>query len=178
LLFLTSSFSPPIHRWFCHFDDDNYVNVPALVKTLRAFDHRAEWYLGKPSIAGKLEVLDRADEGESTSFRFATGGAGLCLSRPLATRMAPSSAEGRLESLGDRVRLPDDVTLGYVIEHMLGVDLTVVDDFHSHLEALGSLDSADDALERHISLSYSSYGGGRNVVSLSGLWDESQDPTR
>ena len=23
------------NRWFCHFDDDNYVNIPALVKTLQ-----------------------------------------------------------------------------------------------------------------------------------------------
>ena len=45
--------------WFCHFDDDNYVNVPALIKKLREFDHTKEWYLGKPSISEPLEILDR-----------------------------------------------------------------------------------------------------------------------
>ncbi len=46
-------------RWFCHFDDDNYVNVPALLRKLREFDHREDWYLGKPSIPEPLEILDR-----------------------------------------------------------------------------------------------------------------------
>jgi hypothetical protein len=46
-------------RWFCHFDDDNYVNVPGLVKKLQDFDYRQDWYLGKPSIPEPLEILDR-----------------------------------------------------------------------------------------------------------------------
>ena len=46
-------------RWFCHFDDDNYVNVPRLVDKLSQFDHRKDWYLGKPSLPEPLEILDR-----------------------------------------------------------------------------------------------------------------------
>ena len=46
-------------RWFCHFDDDNYVNVPGLVKKLQQFDYDQDWYLGKPSIPEPLEILDR-----------------------------------------------------------------------------------------------------------------------
>ena len=46
-------------RWFCHFDDDNYVNVPRLVNKLSQFDHRKDWYLGKPSLPEPLEILDR-----------------------------------------------------------------------------------------------------------------------
>ena len=48
-----------IFRWFCHFDDDNYVNVPALVRKLKQFDHNKDWYLGKPSIPEPLEIMDR-----------------------------------------------------------------------------------------------------------------------
>ncbi len=48
-----------LRRWFCHFDDDNYVNVPALVRKLQEFDPRQDWYLGKPSIPEPLEILDR-----------------------------------------------------------------------------------------------------------------------
>ena len=56
----TYSWTPFIFsRWFCHFDDDNYVNVPALVHKLRQFDQREDWYLGKPSIPEPLEILDR-----------------------------------------------------------------------------------------------------------------------
>jgi hypothetical protein len=45
--------------WFCHFDDDQYVNVAALEAKLRQFDPREEWYLGKPSIGKPLDILDR-----------------------------------------------------------------------------------------------------------------------
>ena len=47
--------------WFCHFDDDQYVNVAALESKLRQFDERKDWYLGKPSIGKPLDILDRDD---------------------------------------------------------------------------------------------------------------------
>ena len=46
-------------RWFCHFDDDNYVNLEALVRTLDKFDSGKDWYLGKTSIKDPIEVIDR-----------------------------------------------------------------------------------------------------------------------
>ena len=52
--FLFSYFS---FRWFCHFDDDNYVNVPTLVKTLRNFNPHKDVYLGKPSLLKAMEVI-------------------------------------------------------------------------------------------------------------------------
>jgi hypothetical protein len=44
-------------RWFCHFDDDNYVNVPRLLKVLDNYNPREDWYLGKPSIPAPLEIV-------------------------------------------------------------------------------------------------------------------------
>ncbi|XP_065584716.1 fringe glycosyltransferase-like, partial [Artemia franciscana] len=46
-------------KWFCHFDDDNYVNVPKLVKLLQQRSWQDDWYLGKPSIRAPLEILNR-----------------------------------------------------------------------------------------------------------------------
>lgn len=43
-------------RWFCHFDDDNYVNIPKLVELLSNYSPTLDWYLGKPSIASPLEI--------------------------------------------------------------------------------------------------------------------------
>lgn len=65
--FLVSNFSPvqtyffllsPV-RWFCHFDDDNYVNVLTLVKTLQSFNPHEDVYLGKPSLLKAMEVIFR-----------------------------------------------------------------------------------------------------------------------
>ncbi|KRT86930.1 hypothetical protein AMK59_2505, partial [Oryctes borbonicus] len=43
---------------------------------------------------------------------------------------------GKFISTGEKIRLPDDVTMGYIIEHLLKKPLTVVDQFHSHLEPM------------------------------------------
>lgn len=72
---------------------------------------------------------------------FATGGAGFCLSRALALKMLPVAGNGKLVTIGDNIGLPDDVTMGYIIEYLLKVPLTVVDGFHSHLEPMEFLPS-------------------------------------
>lgn len=46
----------------CHFDDDNYVNVPQLMRMLGNFDPRRDWYLGRPSTRGPIDIPDRLDE--------------------------------------------------------------------------------------------------------------------
>ena len=33
---------PIVCRWYCHFDDDMYVNIPALVKALREALNKSE----------------------------------------------------------------------------------------------------------------------------------------
>jgi len=43
---------------------------------------------------------------------------------------------GKFITIGDRIRLPDDVTMGYIIEYLLKKQLTVVEQFHSHLEPM------------------------------------------
>lgn len=54
-------------RWFCHFDDDNYVNVPTLVKTLQNFNPHEDVYLGKPSLLKAMEVIFRNFYGQMLS---------------------------------------------------------------------------------------------------------------
>lgn len=46
------------------------------------------------------------------------------------------SSGGKFITVGDRIRLPDDVTMGYIIEYLLKKQLTVVEQFHSHLEPM------------------------------------------
>lgn len=48
-------------------------------------------------------------------FWFATGGAGFCISRPLVTKMLPFLENGNLVKISDRIRFPDDVTIGFII---------------------------------------------------------------
>ena len=152
-------------KWFCHVDDDNYVNTDRLAAALDAFPAAGEWYLGKVSTAQPLEVPDRRSSSrpsQSHRFWFATGGAGFCLSRPLVERMQPWISGGRFQQLADDIRLPDDVAVGYVVKVLLGVPLTPLADFHSHLEPLRLVTDLSQA----ITLSYSQYEdtGEDNVV--------------
>ena len=169
-------------RWFCHFDDDNYVNVPALVKKLSHFDHTSEWYLGKPSIPNPLEVINQSEKSKKdkkVSFWFATGGAGFCLSRPLVERMGPLVSNGEFVATGETIRLPDDVTVGYIVEHKMGVPLTVVRTFHSHLEPLRLI--SESTMEEQISFGYAeaNENQAQNHVMLShSTLSELEDPTR
>jgi len=161
--------------WFCHLDDDNYLNVPALVKILSSYSPLKEWYLGKASISTPLEMLDRSKlpEEKKVRFLFGTGGAGFCLSRPLLVSMLSKVAG--IATTGDNIRLPDDVTVGYIAEVIMGVPLTQVDTLHSHLESLRRVDK--NMLEDQVTLSYSTYEDGeRNVVGLEGI-DLDKDPT-
>lgn len=70
------------------------------------------------------------------TFWFATGGAGFCLSRPLVEKILPKVQNNAFVATGESIRLPDDVTVGYIIEHLFNIPLTQVPKFHSHLEAL------------------------------------------
>ena len=79
----------------------------------------------------------------------------------------------------EKMRLPDDVTMGYIVEMLAEVPLTKLDEFHSHLEPLRLVRE----LENQISFSYSSYGDEegkeeeRNIVEVQGF-QEKKDPTR
>ncbi|XP_022910063.1 fringe glycosyltransferase isoform X2 [Onthophagus taurus] len=161
-------------KWFCHFDDDNYVNVPRLVRFLGDYNPRKDWYLGKPSIQAPLEINSK-DKGSKVKFWFATGGAGFCLSRSLALKMVPVASGGKFMSTGEKIRLPDDVTMGYIIEHLLKKSLTVVDQFHSHLEPMKFI--RREILEDQISFSYAKTKDEWNVVKIEGF-DRKYDQNR
>ncbi|XP_053202888.1 fringe glycosyltransferase-like [Panonychus citri] len=162
-------------KWFCHFDDDNYVHVPSLVKHLSKYSPNKPWYLGKPSIPSPLVIVDPENQRENISFWFATGGAGFCLSRTLANKMIPYASNGSFMEVGEKIRLPDDVTIGYIIEHLLGINLTVVEQFHSHLEPMKFI--RKEILKDQITFSYYEM----NVVdvnSVNDTIDNLEDPTR
>ncbi|XP_034934809.1 fringe glycosyltransferase isoform X2 [Chelonus insularis] len=168
-------------KWFCHFDDDNYVNVPRLIKLLNNYNPRDDWYLGRPSIPAPLEIMKQYDtssfkRSQKVKFWFATGGAGFCISRALALKMIPIAGGGKFISVGDRIRLPDDVTMGYIIEHLLKKKLTVVELFHSHLEPMKFLN--EDTFHDQVSFSYAKGPKDEwNIVTVNGF-DAKNDPNR
>ncbi|KAM8991984.1 beta-1,3-N-acetylglucosaminyltransferase radical fringe [Ara ararauna] len=166
-------------KWFCHVDDDNYVNPRTLLRLLSAFSHSQDVYVGRPSLDHPIEAADHVQsDGSKTTvkFWFATGGAGFCISRGLALKMSPWASLGNFISTAERVRLPDDCTIGYIIEGLLEVKLLHSPLFHSHLENLQRLQG--ESVLQQVTLSYGDPENKHNVVSVGGVFGLQQDPTR
>nr|XP_061791529.1 beta-1,3-N-acetylglucosaminyltransferase lunatic fringe-like [Nerophis lumbriciformis] len=161
-------------KWFCHVDDDNYLNIFALLRLLSQYSHTSDVYIGRPSIERPLEVIETLANAKMRKvvFWFATGGAGFCLSRGLAIKMRPWASEGSFLSTAEQIRLPDDCVVGYIAGALLGVGLTRSPLFHSHLESLALL----TRLQEQVTLSYNIHE--RNTVNLKGPFSRQQDPTR
>ncbi|KAM3624169.1 uncharacterized protein V6R79_020193 [Siganus canaliculatus] len=125
-------------RWFCHVDDDNYVNPEALLSLLSTFPQDSDIYVGKPSLDKPITAheLLKGNATREVQFWFATGGAGFCLSRRLAEKMAPWASGSRFEETSATIRLPDDCTVGFIVEKRLGISMVHCSLFHSHLENL------------------------------------------
>ncbi|KAF3852582.1 hypothetical protein F7725_005937 [Dissostichus mawsoni] len=98
-------------KWFCHVDDDNYVNVGSLLKLLSQFSHSQDVYLGRPSLERPIEATEKLGTAEMFLVRH---------------RRSRILSEPRPRS--------QDETLG---EALLGVRLLRSALFHSHLENLG-----------------------------------------
>ncbi|XP_060116472.1 beta-1,3-N-acetylglucosaminyltransferase lunatic fringe [Heteronotia binoei] len=165
-------------KWFCHVDDDNYVNVRTLVKLLSSYPHTQDIYIGKPSLDKPIEASERISENKMhpVSFWFATGGAGFCISRGLALKMSPWASGGHFMSTAEKIRLPDDCTIGYIIEFVLGVKLIRSNLFHSHLENLHQVPKSE--IHNQVTLSYGMFENKRNLIHMKGAFSVEEDPSR
>ncbi|XP_058510289.1 beta-1,3-N-acetylglucosaminyltransferase lunatic fringe [Solea solea] len=165
-------------KWFCHVDDDNYVNARTLVKLLSQYPHTQDMYIGKPSLDRPIEATERLGDNKMkpVNFWFATGGAGFCVSRGLALKMSPWASGGHFMNTAEKIRLPDDCTVGYIIESVLGVPLTRSNLFHSHLENLQQVSKSE--IHKQITLSYGMFENKSNIINLKGAFSVEEDPSR
>ncbi|CAJ1052925.1 beta-1%2C3-N-acetylglucosaminyltransferase manic fringe [Xyrichtys novacula] len=165
-------------RWFCHVDDDNYVNPEALLSLLSAFPQDGDIYVGKPSLDKPITAHELL-EGNATRevrFWFATGGAGFCLSRRLAEKMAPWASGSRFEQTSAKIRLPDDCTVGFIVEKRLGISMVHSSLFHSHLENL--LLISQRSIPQQVTLSYGMFENKMNSIEVKGSFTKEEDPSR
>uniref|UniRef100_A0A8C3NUH2 O-fucosylpeptide 3-beta-N-acetylglucosaminyltransferase n=1 Tax=Geospiza parvula TaxID=87175 RepID=A0A8C3NUH2_GEOPR len=163
--------------WFCHLDDDNYLNPQALLKLLSSYAETRDIYLGKPSLNRPIWASETLPNNQTKSvhFWFATGGAGFCISRKLARKMMPWASGRNFLSTSELIRLPDDCTVGYIIECKVGGQLIPNALFHSHLENLQLIPTSQ--LMQQVTLSYGVFENNLNVIELSGPFSPQEDPS-
>ncbi|KFQ22871.1 PREDICTED: beta-1,3-N-acetylglucosaminyltransferase manic fringe [Merops nubicus] len=164
--------------WFCHLDDDNYLNPRALLKLLSSYSARRDVYLGKPSLNRPIWASEMLPNNQTkfVHFWFATGGAGFCISHKLASKMVPWASGRNFLSTSQLIRLPDDCTVGYIIECKVGGQLLPNSLFHSHLENLQLIPAS--RLTQQVTLSYGVFENKLNVIELSGPFSLQEDPSR
>ncbi|XP_077024865.1 beta-1,3-N-acetylglucosaminyltransferase manic fringe isoform X3 [Tamandua tetradactyla] len=165
-------------KWFCHVDDDNYVNPRALLQLLATFPAARDVYVGRPSLNRPIHASEPQPSNRTrlVHFWFATGGAGFCINRKLALKMVPWASGPRFVDTSALIRLPDDCTVGYIVECKLGGRLRSSPLFHSHLETLQLLEVAQ--LPEQVTLSYGVFEGKLNVIKLQGPFSPEEDPSR
>ncbi|XP_038146539.1 beta-1,3-N-acetylglucosaminyltransferase manic fringe [Cyprinodon tularosa] len=165
-------------RWFCHVDDDNYVNLEGLLSLLSNFPQEGDIYVGKPSLDKPITAHQLLEGNKTTNvqFWFATGGAGFCLSRRLAEKMSPWASGSHFEQTSAKIRLPDDCTVGFIVEKMLGIKMVHCSLFHSHLENL--LLISQTSLPQQVTLSYGMFENKMNSIEVKGSFSKEEDPSR
>ncbi|XP_075285291.1 beta-1,3-N-acetylglucosaminyltransferase manic fringe isoform X1 [Opisthocomus hoazin] len=163
--------------WFCHLDDDNYLNPRALLKLLSSYSATWDVYLGKPGLNRPIRASETLPNNQTKSVRFwfATGGAGFCISRTLASKMVPWASGRNFLSTSELIRLPDDCTVGYIVECKVGGQLLPNALFHSHLENLQLIPPS--RLMQQVTLSYGVFENKLNVIELSGPFSPQEDPS-
>ncbi|NXD63221.1 MFNG acetylglucosaminyltransferase, partial [Eolophus roseicapillus] len=171
------AFLASTRSWFCHLDDDNYLNPQALLKLLSSYSAMWDIYLGKPSLNRPIRASEMLPNNQTKPVRFwfATGGAGFCISRKLARKMVPWASGRNFLSTAELIRLPDDCTVGYIIECKVGGHLLPNVLFHSHLENLQLIPPAQ--LTQQVTLSYGVFENKLNVIELSGPFSPQKDPS-
>jgi fringe protein len=149
--------------WFCSFDDDNYIILPNLIQVLSQYEKGPsrkgrDLYIGRAINffgARKLNLGIRRSSKLKPPFStfnktvaFGTGGAGYCLNRHLVQR-----GKIHLTALNE-VPFPDDVAVGYVVQHQLGVNITFNHLFHSHMEQHVRPDIPRNEIDKHVSFGH------------------------
>ena len=114
----------------CSFDDDNWVNIPNLYRVLSAY-YRERSAEGISSYIGGVSGPFSKNIPSEKRIYFLTGGAGLCMSRDVIERGAANFTT--LHDVCQSFQLPDDMSIGYLINHHLGVGQTEDPRFRSHL---------------------------------------------
>ena len=127
--------------WWCHVDDDNYVNVAALKRFLAALSTptTTRYYIGRP--------------GPSKTGRppFAMGGAGYCVNAPAALAAnrylvdqqqnrsyqdsGRGSARGGFVALCEETHQPDDVSMGILFGQRVQPSVGLTEDPETALHA-------------------------------------------
>ena len=105
-------------RWYCHFDDDQYLNIRALSSLLQKYNSSEKYYFGKwPSCCQPKPLtphLRQFPEATRNSCKYATG-AVYCMSASLMVEMERYIRGKKFVETSDKLGLSDDQSIGAIV---------------------------------------------------------------
>jgi hypothetical protein len=112
--------------WFCQFHDDTFVNLPNLLNYLDEFDADSELlYIGR-----RVNYKTQQKEGNRLPLRLSLApGAAWCLSRAMVRRGC-----FHYENLTSIRGFSDDLSIAYIVQHILNVTMVDEPRMHTHLD--------------------------------------------
>lgn len=167
-------------KWWCHLDDDNYVNDDVILRLLNRYDpDKEDIYIGRASLTTPISV---GYDNKDVPAWFGTGGAGFCISRKLANKMEKLVINKQFEKLGAKIQAADDVTIGFIVNHLLDVAFINSPLFvsHSGLHQPELINTKFENLRKKAILSYKK---GSSVITIpkqieTRYFTEEEDETR
>ncbi|XP_034435683.1 beta-1,3-N-acetylglucosaminyltransferase manic fringe-like [Hippoglossus hippoglossus] len=90
--------------------------------------------------------------------------------------MAPWASGSRFEQTSATIRLPDDCTVGFIVEKRLGISMVHCPLFHSHLENLLLVNQR--SIAHQVTLSYGMFENKMNSIEVKGSFTKEDDPSR
>jgi len=164
--------SPP-PSFFCNFDDDAYVIIPNLLKSLYEYQQKSPWH-GRNLYIGRQSMKNGFKHPLYKNLIHFHTGAAWCLSSDLVQR-----GEEHFPAM-KRTRLADDIAVGYMVKERLNVKLVEDSRFNSHLNHQEKEVPADQ-VSQQITFGYSNKEhswGDLRFPDIPFLFSKEEDPLR
>ncbi|XP_065919469.1 beta-1,3-N-acetylglucosaminyltransferase radical fringe-like [Dysidea avara] len=176
-------------QWYCHFDDDIYVNVRELSNLLSKYDPTKPYYIGRyprpvgvPVYASNFNRL-KANYNVNRRIFWYSAGATYCVSLPVMMKLEKYfNGVVKFQHVCDVSGYTDDLTVGVVIDLVLGYNITHIDNMYNQATSLKEL--SPEALSKLITVGYRSHKSPNKLHIESKidpkprLFTDAEDPTR
>ena len=107
-----------VFRWYCHFDDDEYLNIRALSSLLQQYNSSEKFFFGKWPSCCQMEPLHvnlkLFPEATRDRCKYATG-AVYCMSASLMVEMERYIRGKKFIKTCSKLRLADDEAIGAIV---------------------------------------------------------------
>ncbi|XP_065919474.1 beta-1,3-N-acetylglucosaminyltransferase radical fringe-like [Dysidea avara] len=170
-------------QWYCHFDDDIYVNVKELSNLLSKYDPSKPYYIGRYPRRFGFAVdsfrFGRLKNNYNVSRRifWYSAGATYCVSLALMMKLEKYfNGVDKFQHTCAVSEYTDDLSVGAIINLVLGYNITHIDNMYNQATDLKKL--SPEAVSKLVTVGFSSGKTVNMIDPQPRLFTSTEDPTR